>query len=295
MTTTSDPVAPLVSAYLSFLGYDERPAVSVESLTELHRRHLAAVPYENLEIMLGRPPSVTPLDSLARVGRVGRAGYCFHQNGALETVLTDLGYQVSRRAGHVWTTEDDRWTGSLNHLVLVVSGLPTDDNPDGTWWPDVGLGDAIAEPLPLVVGKYVQGGFEYAITEVRHDGWSFRADPTGSFLGLETSPPPSLADVDACHHRLSTPPDGRFARLVAVQRRMPEHVDVVRGCLAHTITPGGQTGNSSGTELTTYDDWRGALADGCGLSLAEVGDEELRALFDRQHALHREWVEAGRP
>ena len=155
MTTTSE----LVSAYLAFLGYDDRPGASVEELTELHRRHLAAVPYENLEIMLGRPPSVLPVDSLARVTRVGRAGYCFHQNGALETVLTHLGYDVTRRAGHVWTTEDDRWSGSLNHLVLVVSGLPTDDNPGGAWWPDVGLGDAIAEPLPLVVGDYEQGGF----------------------------------------------------------------------------------------------------------------------------------------
>jgi len=170
----------LVSSYLLRLGFEDRPAPTVESLTELHRRHLARVPYENLEIMLGRPPSVAPLDSLARVGRVGRAGYCFHQNGALETVLVDLGYDVSRRGGHVWTTEDDRWTGALNHLVLVVSGLPTDANPGGEWWPDVGLGDAIVEPLPLVVGEYEQGGFSYAITDVRDEGWSFRADQQGS-------------------------------------------------------------------------------------------------------------------
>jgi arylamine N-acetyltransferase len=287
MTTTTD----LVSAYLSVLGYHERPDVSVEALTELHRRHLAAVPYENLEIMLGRPPSVAPLDSLARIAQVGRAGYCFHQNGALESVLSDLGYDVSRRAGHVWTTEDDRWSGSLNHLVLVVSGLPTDDNPGGDWWPDVGLGDAIGDPLPLVVGEYEQGGFGYAITEVRDDGWSFRADARGSFVGVETSPPPSPADVDECHRSLSTPPDGRFARVLVVQRRMPDRVDVVRGCLAQTVTPGGQTE----ADLTTYDDWRAAIADGCGLSLAEVDDEELLALFDRQLLLHREWVAAGRP
>ena len=61
----------LVAAYLSFLGYDDRPPPTLESLAELHRRHLARVPYENLEIMLGRPPSVDPLDSLARVGRRG--------------------------------------------------------------------------------------------------------------------------------------------------------------------------------------------------------------------------------
>ena len=214
---------------------------TLESLAELHRRHLARVPYENLEIMLGRPPSVDPLDSLARVASVGRAGYCFHQNGALETALVDLGYAVSRRGGHVWTTEDDRWSGSLNHLVLVVSGLPTEANPGGAWWPDVGLGDAIAEPLPLVVGDYEQGGFSYAITEVRDDGWSFRADRQGSFLGLETGPAPSQTDVAQCHATLSTPPDGRFARILVVQRRMPEHVDVVRGCLCQRVTPDGQT------------------------------------------------------
>src|SRR5689334_19627969 len=118
MTTTRE----LVDAYLTHVGYDDRPGVSVEDLAELHRRHLDAVPYENLEIMLGRPPSVAPLESLARIARVGRAGYCFHQNGALETVLVDLGYDVTRRAGHVWTSEDDRHSGSLNHLVLVVSG-----------------------------------------------------------------------------------------------------------------------------------------------------------------------------
>ncbi len=290
MTTRSE----LVGAYLARLGYEGRPGVSVEELTELHRRHLAAVPYENLEIMLGRPPSVAPLDSLARVGRVGRAGYCFHQNGALETVLGDLGYAVERRAGHVWTTDDDRWTGVLNHLVLVVSGLPTDDNPGGHWWPDVGLGDAIAEPLPLVVGEYDQGGFGYGLTDVGEDGWSFRADPTGSFAGVEVAGRPTEEQIAERHRSLSTPPDGRFARVLVVQRRMPDHVDVVRGCLAHTITPGDEPG-SSGTELTTYDDWRGALVDGCGLSLAEVGEEELRALFAGQRELHRVWVEAGRP
>ena len=213
-TKTSEPVARLVTAYLSFLGYDDRPPATVESLAELHRRHLSRVPYENLEIMLGRPPSVDPLDSLARVARVGRAGYCFHQNGALETALVDLGYSVSRRGGHVWTTDDDRWSGSLNHLVLVVSDLPTDDNPGGRWWPDVGLGDAIVEPLPLAVGDYEQGGFSYAITEVRDDGWSFRADRAGF--------------VPRSRDRSGADPDRRRRRATRRCRRRPTGAS--RGC-----------------------------------------------------------------
>jgi arylamine N-acetyltransferase len=286
-----EPVPDLVTAYLGRLGYADRPGVSVEELADLHRRHLAAVPYENLSIMLGEPPSVDPLDSLGRVAAVGRAGYCFHQNGALEVVLDDLGYTVSRRGGHVWTSEEDRWTGSLNHLVLVVSRLPTEDNPGGDWWPDVGLGDALLEPLPLVVGDYAQGGFRYALTEVRADGWSFRAAASGSFTGLEVGPAPSAADIEACHASLSTPPDGRFAKLAVVQRRLPSRVDVVRGCVWQQVTPD----RVEEADLTTYDDWRAAIADGCGLSLAGIDDAALRGLFDGQLALHRAWVEAGRP
>jgi len=287
VTTTSELVPDLVDEYLTFLGYADRPAPTVASLVELHQRHLARVPYENLEIMLGRPPSVAPLDSLARVGRVGRAGYCFHQNGALDVALRELGFAVERRHGHVWTSEDDRHTGVLNHLVLVVTGLPTDDNPAGEWWPDVGLGDALGDPLPLVVGEYEQGGFDYALTEVRDDGWSFLADKTGSFTGVEVSGVPTDAEIAERHASLSTPPDGRFATVLVVQRRMPEHVDVVRGCLSHRITPDGQTE----VELTSYDAWRSAIEDGCGLSLADIDDAELRTLFDRQLVAHRRFME----
>jgi N-hydroxyarylamine O-acetyltransferase len=279
---TSDAVA----AYLGFLAYEDRPAPTLESLTELHRRHLAEIPYENLGIMLGRPPAVDPLESLERVASTGRAGYCFHQNGALEVVLTDLGYTVSRRSGAVWGSEEERRAAALNHLVLVVSGLPTEANPGGDWWPDVGLGDAIVDPLPLVVGDYEQGGFRYAITEVRDDGWSFRADGRGSFEGVEVGPAPTLEGVASCHAQLSTPPAGRFTRLIVVQRRMSDRIDVVRGCLATRITAVDQTE----TELTTYDDWRSAIADGCGLSLTGVDDDELRALFERQLAAHRTFM-----
>jgi arylamine N-acetyltransferase len=288
VTTTSELVPELVDGYLAFLGYADRPPATVASLVDLHRRHLARVPYENLEIMLGRPPSVAPLESLARVGRVGRAGYCFHQNGALEVALRELGFAVERRHGHVWTSEDDRHTGVLNHLVLVVTGLPTDDNPGGEWWPDVGLGDALGDPLPMVVGEYEQGGFHYALTGVGDDSWSFLADRTGSFAGVEVSGVPTDGEIAERHASLSTPPDGRFATVLVVQRRMPEHVDVVRGCLSHRITPGAQTE----VELTSYDAWRSAIEDACGLSLAGVEDVELRALFDRQLVAHRTFMAA---
>jgi len=283
--------AELVAAYLSRLGYGgDPPPPTLETLVDLHARHLATFPYENLEIMLGRPPSVEPRAVLRRVGSVGRAGYCFHHNGAIEAVLAELGFAVARRAGHVWSAESERDAWSLNHLVLVVSGLATGANPAGDWWVDVGLGDAFVSPVPLVPGPCGQSGFHYEVTEVTAGGWSFRADPSGSFAGVDVRPGPTAAEVAASHAQLSTPP-GRFTRVLVVQRRDDSGVDVVRGCLRQRVTASGRTEE----ELTTYDQWRGAIADGCGLSLAGVEDEELGALWGRSLEAHRSWTEAGRP
>jgi N-hydroxyarylamine O-acetyltransferase len=295
-TTTRSPVPrsePAV-AYLRRLGFapDADLPPTLDTLVAVHGAHLDAVPYESLATMLGRPPSADPIASLDRVGRIGRAGYCFHQNGALEAVLRELGFAVTRRHAHVYSTEDDRDDRTLNHLALVVDGLPTEANPGGRWWADVGLGDCFRDPLPVLVGRYEQGGFGYQITEVREDGWSFRADPAGSFLGIEvTSLPIDQAAVDEAHVRLTTPITGRFTQLLVVQKRHADAAETLRGCLLVRVDRAGRTE----TELTTYDQWRSALADGLGLSLVEIDDAELRALYDAQWAKHLAWTATGRP
>ncbi|WP_309650040.1 arylamine N-acetyltransferase [Nocardioides sp.] len=280
-----------IRAYLAHLGIEEPLPPTLESLRLVHRRHVEQIPYENLQIMLGRPPSVDPESSLTRVGEVGRAGYCFHQNAVLELVLRDLGFAVERRHGHVWINPEKRADPFLNHLVLVVTGLPTDDNPDGRWWPDVGLGEGFLEPLPLVAGDYVDGPLRFEVTEVTEDGWSFRNDPTGTFTGLEvTSAPTDPMTVLDSHATLSTAPDGVFSRILVVQRRDPLGVDTLRGCVRGRVDGEGRRT----TDLTSYDEWRGALV-GLGLSLVGVQEAHLRALFDRTLVGHEQWVAAGRP
>jgi arylamine N-acetyltransferase len=282
------------SAYLLRLGIEVPPPPTLDTLVTLHRRHLERVPYENLAIMLGRPPSVDAAASLERIGTLGRAGYCFHHNGALELALRDLGYEVSRRHGHVWTDESDRDGTSLNHLVLHVAGLPTEANPGGEWWADVGLGDGFREPLPVVVGRHHQDGFTYEITDVRPDGWSFRHAGSASFVGAEVSSLPTEPfDVLAAHAELSAPGSGRFARVLVVQRRHAGGTTTLRGCLLTQSTPFGSTR----TELASYAEWRAALGD-LGLPLDAPADpdaEELRDLFDRMWATHRDREAPGSP
>jgi len=265
-----------VAMYLSRLGLPGSFAPTADALAQLQRRHQDAVPYENLAIMLGHPDSTDPGQTLTRIAAGGNAGYCFHHNGAFEIVLRALGFTVERRFGHVW----GRPAPPLNHLVLLVT-------IDGRrWWPDLGLGDAFRDPVEVVAGEIRQGPFTYQITNASADAWSFRHDPAaGSFAGLDVSASrPADAEVAAAHRVLSTPPDGRFTRMLVVQRRDDTGAEGLRGIRYQRWGDG-----AFARDLASYGDWR-TVIESLGVRLADVAGDELRSLHARMLAAHEKWV-----
>ncbi len=288
--------------YLARLGLDDRPPATLEGLRQVHRAHVGRIPYDNLSIMLGRPDPITVAESVTRVGEGGRLGYCFHQNTALEWLLTGLGFSVSRRHGHVWFRPEDELGTTLNHLVLVVSGLPTEDNQGGHWWADAGLGEGFAEPLPLVRGDHVVDGWSFGIgagygaqAAGRPTGpaaWTYRHLPGGVLRGVVvTSRDHSPAAIAASHHVLSTSPEAPFRRVLVAQRIDGPVQRVVRGLVHTVMAPDGRDQR----DLTSYDDWRAALVDDLLLPVADVTDDEWASLWRRTQDSHRAWDEAGRP
>ncbi|MCF6377292.1 arylamine N-acetyltransferase [Nocardioides KLBMP 9356] len=289
-----------LDAYLSRIGLTHRPPVTIGGLRELHRAHVGRIPYDNLSIYLGRPD---PVDgSVDRVLSGGRLGYCFHQNTALEWLLTALGFSVSRRHGHVWARPEHQLGTELNHLVLVVSGLPADDNPGGHWWADAGMGEGFAEPLPLVRGDHVLDGWTFGIgagygaqAAGRPTGpaaWTYRHLPGGVVSGVVvTSRDHSPEAVASSHHALGTGAESPFRRVVVAQRIDGRVQRCVRGLVHQTMTPDSREQR----DLTSYDDWRGALVDDLMVPVDDVTPEEWTALWERARAAHRAWDEAGRP
>lgn len=277
------------AAYLTRLGLDDPGPPSVSALRALHRAHVEWVPYENLEIQLGRPTTVDPYESAARVLR-GRGGYCYHLNGALSVLLRVLGYEVRWHVGGVQGREVVEPPGAnANHLALTVHGLPAPECPDGVWLVDAGLGDGPYEPLPLRPGRYQQEPFTYQLarSEVVPGGWRLTHDPAGSFTGMDFAwPTAAPAEFAAMHERLSTSPESGHVRLAAVERRDATGVDVVRGCmLGRTDATGYRE-----SELATAPDWFGALADLFGLTLDDVPAGARATLWRRVRATHHAWL-----
>lgn len=280
-----------VAAYLERLDVQTQGEPSVDSLRMLHRAHVERVPYENLEIQLGRSTTIDPVEAAARILR-GRGGYCFHLNGSFSALLEELGYTVTRHLGGVQGIADDGARVNGGHMALTVSGLPDEPSPDGMWLVDVGLGSALHEPVPLRQGELRQGPFAYRLRRsqaVAH-GWRFDHDPRGVFVGMDFCDEAAAAgDFVPMHEHFSTSPESGFVRVAIAQRRDAEGADILRGLVLSRI------GSAPSEALVESQvEWFEALADVFGLTLADVGGAERRQLWRRVVTAHEEFERAER-
>jgi len=277
----------LLGAYLDRLGVDTAPP-SFEALRELHRRHVESVPYETLWIHSGERWDVAPRESVRRIALCGRGGYCYHLNGAFAEVLSALGYAVGRHVGSVRARGMPESQSVGNHVALTVRDLPTDDNPDGIWYVDTGLGDAMHEPLPLRAGTYRQGPFDLRLERPLDvpAQWRLVHDPRGGFDTMTWGLAPVAMHVfDERHQWLSTSPTSGFVRVAMAERRYANGVDVIRGLVRTQI--GDRP--SAGETYTRREDWFSVLADDFGLRFDASSPEAIDQLWERVQANHREW------
>jgi hypothetical protein len=95
----------------------------------------------------------------------------------------------------------------------------------------------------------------------------------------------------ATHRQLSLGEDSSFRRIVVAQRIEGPRQIALRGCVLTGMTPT----SKEQRDLTSYDDWRGALADELLVPTDDVTAEEWASLWERTTTAHRAWDEAGRP
>jgi N-hydroxyarylamine O-acetyltransferase len=130
-----------LDAYLQRLAYDGPRTVTAETLQQLHPAHLLAVPFENLDISLGRSIDLDEVAVLAKIIDRRRGGFCYELNSAFATLLRALGYSVSLLSARV-ARQDGGVGPEFDHLTLLV-------HLDHPWLADVGFGESFRLPLRL--------------------------------------------------------------------------------------------------------------------------------------------------
>jgi N-hydroxyarylamine O-acetyltransferase len=143
-------------SYLARIGLHGRP-----TLQELHRAHVCAIPFENLDPHRGIPVSLDESDLERKLVTERRGGYCFEQNLLLKPALEALGYGVELILARVRLGAPDGAVTPRTHLLLRVTA------GGSTWHADVGFGVSTPlDPLPFGPGEPVeQSGWRYRIVE----------------------------------------------------------------------------------------------------------------------------------
>jgi N-hydroxyarylamine O-acetyltransferase len=162
-----------VSAYLERINYGGSTEATANTLAALHRAHLYAVPFENLDIHLGRPIVLDEDRLFDKIVRQRRGGFCYELNACFAALLRAMGFEVYMMSARVWG-ENKAPGPEFDHMNLRVE-------LEATWLADVGFGEAFLQPMPLRNGAEREDqGTHYRLNYDDQAGrWSLRSRELG--------------------------------------------------------------------------------------------------------------------
>jgi N-hydroxyarylamine O-acetyltransferase len=134
-----------VDRYAERIGWSGPRTPTEQTLAEVHFCHATHIPFECLDIHLGRRIAIDADSVFDKLVAKRRGGYCFEQNGLLLEALRAVGFCARPLAGRVtWQAAAPR---PRTHMLLLVE-------IDGrSFLADAGFGThALLRPLPFVPG-----------------------------------------------------------------------------------------------------------------------------------------------
>lgn len=220
-----DAPAPIVDldAYFKRIGYDGPREATLAVLRALTLKHPDAIPFENLDVLLGRGVSIVPADIDAKLIAAGRGGYCYEQNGLLKRVLTALGFQVEGLMARVqWLVPEGAPPRPRSHMVLGVQ------LEGETWLVDNGFGGCVLTgPLKLFSDEIQDTPHgQFRIVDVELGGVAERqvqANLSGKWSPLYQVAKGAWADIDyeQANYFTYTHPSSHFTWSMTVGRTTP--------------------------------------------------------------------------
>ncbi|MCB5180230.1 arylamine N-acetyltransferase family protein [Streptomyces antimicrobicus] len=231
-----------LDGYLERIGYGGELRPDLATLAAVQRAHTAAVPFENLDVLLGRPVALDLPGLERKLVRGGRGGYCYEQNSLLAAALERIGFDVAARGARNRTRGDALLPVTHALLVVTVDGEP--------WLVDAGFGaNGPTEPVPLRPGSgTTQGDWDFGVAEEDEGLLVLRTRRTGEpWRDLYAFAPQRLYPVDFAlmNHWSSTHPASFFTgRLVAMLPGRTRRLALVQRELVRWL-PGGHEERSA--------------------------------------------------
>lgn len=206
------------AAYLERIGFRGEPRRDAEALRRLHVAHLMSVPFENLDIQLGREIRLDERLLYDKIVVRRRGGYCYELNGMFAWLLRSVDFDVTLVSAGVYDATEDRFGPDGDHLCLLV-------RLEHTWLADVGFGASFLEPMPLVDAvERSEGSWAYRLTR-DDDGWTMSSREGAEAWVPQyrfTTRPRRLYDFTFANHYMQTSPDSIFTKKRVCTRATPD-------------------------------------------------------------------------
>lgn len=124
---------PDLDAYFARIHYGGSRTPTLATLHAIAFHHVQHIPFENLDVLLGKGIEIEPERVQEKLVYAHRGGYCFEQNTLFLAVLEQLGFTVRPLSARVRYQRPREFTPARTHLFVRVE-------LDEPYLADVGVG-----------------------------------------------------------------------------------------------------------------------------------------------------------
>jgi N-hydroxyarylamine O-acetyltransferase len=250
-----------LDAYFRRIQWSGDRNPTLETLAGLIEAHTAHIPFENLDVLLGRSVRLDLEGLQDKIVSARRGGYCFEHATLFAAVLEAVGFRIARHAARV-VLFGPLAEAKRDHMFMTVA------IGDATYVADPGFGPfAPRFPVPLVdspagqTTHWMQRDGNFWVLHVTRED---RQAVAGWASTLDVENP---KDFEVFNYYIATHPDSPFVNWIFLSKVTPKgRINVMNRKV--TFLHGAEA--STVTELADRSALRRLLAEHFGFDLPEV-------------------------
>lgn len=224
-----------LSKYLQRIGFAGKPAADLASITEMMRRQLFTVPFENLDVQAGKIVSLVPEEIVEKIIDRQRGGYCYEVNGLFAMALAALGipYQFAAARPMFYPSRRPK-----THMVVIAH------IDDQAWLCDLGFGSyGIRQPMRMDIldTPVLQDFDQFKLSKINEREYLMQALVEGEWANQYSFDLSFQEWIDfmPANYMNSTHPDAIFVRKLLVVLHQAEGRTILFGQSLKTVTATG--------------------------------------------------------